>query len=148
MDNKALKIALWLTNLFFVALGICAVALPWAVTWYVETMGRSQKLPAIIMVTCYPCLPFAAGILLYLRRIIKNILVDDLFHLDNMIYFNRIALFCIVISVITLIAGRFYLPFLIVGVAFAFFAFLTFVFKTVFYHIACKIDNENENLDQ
>ncbi len=142
MLEKSLKIALWLTNIFILLLAICAVALPWAVTWYVETMGRSQKLPAIIMVTCYPCVPFAGGILLYLRRIIKNISADMLFHLDNVIYFKRISLFCLIISVITLIAGRFYLPFLIVGIAFAFFAFLTYVYKTVFLHIAEQIDKK------
>ncbi len=146
MSEKALKTALWLTNIFAVLLAFCAVALPWAVTWYVETMGRSQKLPAIIMVTCYPCVPFAGAILLYLRRIIKNISNDMLFHLDNVIYFTRIALFCLIISVITLIAGRFYLPFLIVGIAFAFFAFLTFVYKTVYCKIAQEIDKDKTDL--
>ena len=144
MDRKMLKIALWITNIFTLLLIICAIALPWAVTWYVETMGRSQKLPAIVMVTCYPCVPFAGGILLYIRRIIKNITPDMLFHMDNLIYFNRISLFCVAISVITLIGGNFYLPFLIVGVAFAFFSFITYVFKTVFYHIAKVIDQEDE----
>ncbi len=142
MNEKALKTALVLTNVFAVLLAVAAVGLPWGVTWYVETMGRSAKLPAIIMVTCYPCVPFAGAILLYLRRIIKNVSKDMLFHLDNIIYFNRISLFCLVISVITLIAGKFYLPFLIVGVAFAFFAFLTFIFKTVYYHIASVIDEK------
>ena len=144
MEKKALKTALILTNVFAVLLVVAAVGLPWGVTWYVETMGRSAKLPAIIMVTCYPCVPFAGGILLYLKRIIKNISAGMLFHLDNIIYFNRISLFCMIISVITLIAGRFYLPFLIVGVAFAFFAFLTYVFKIVFYHIATELDKETD----
>ena len=113
MNSKLLKVAYWLTNIFIFLLIICAVALPWAVTWYVETMGRSQKLPAIVMVTCYPCVPFAGGILLYIRRIIRNISTDMLFHLDNVIYFKRISLFCLVISLITLIGGGFYLPFFI-----------------------------------
>ena len=101
MNAKLLKVAYWLTNIFILVLIVCVVALPWAVTWYVEIMGRSQKLPAIIMVTCYPCVPFAAAILLYIRRIIKNISTDMLFHLDNVIYFKRISLFCLVISLIT-----------------------------------------------
>ena len=142
LDKKALTIAIWLINIFGVLLVGFAVALPWAVTWYVETMGRSQTLPAIIMVTCYPCVPFVAGILLYLRRIIRNILKDMLFHLDNVTYFNRISIFCIFISVITFIGGKFYLPFLIVGTTFCFFSFLTFVYKTVFLHIAKEIDKE------
>ncbi len=145
MEKKALTITIWLINIFTVILAVCTVALPWAVTWYVETMGRSQTLPAIIMVTCYPCVPFAGGILFYLRRIIKGISRDMLFHLSNIIYFNRIALFCLVISIITLIAGKFYLPFLIVGVAFFFFAFLTYVYKIIFLHIAKEMD---KSIDQ
>ena len=144
MLNKTLKTALWLTNTFIVLLAVCAVGLPWAVTWYVETMGRAQKLPAIIMVVCYPCVPFAGGILFYIKRIIKNLATDNIFHLNSIIYFNRIALFCLIISVITLIGGRFYLPFLIVGVAFAFFAFLAFVFKTAYYYVAKEIDKDLE----
>ena len=145
MNSKLLKVAYWLTNIFVFLLIVCAVALPWAVTWYVETMGRSQKLPAIIMVTCYPCVPFAAAILLYIRRIIKNVSTDMLFHLDNVIYFKRISLFCLVISLITLIGGRFYLPFFIVGIAFAFFAFTTYVFMAVYYHIAKQIDQDSKD---
>ena len=143
-DNKILKISYLLTNIFIVLLVVCTVALPWMVTWYVETMGRSEKLPAIIMVTCYPCVPFAGAILFCLRRLIKNISKDMLFHTDSVGYFTKISIFCLVISVITIIAGRFYLPFLIMGISFAFFALLVFVFKTVFFHIATEVD---KNLD-
>ena len=139
-DNKVLKISYFLTDIFIVLLVVCTVSLPWIVTWYVETMGRSQKLPAIIMVTCYPCVPFAGAILLYLRRLIKNISKDMLFHKDSIGYFGKISAFCLVISIITIIAGRFYLPFLIMGISFAFFSLLVFVFRTVFSHIAAVVD--------
>ncbi len=144
MDKKALTLAIWLTNIFGLLLVAFAVALPWAVTWYVETMGRSHTLPAIVMVTCYPCVPFAAGTLLYIRRIIKSILKEHLFQIDNVVYFNRISLFCIAIAIITFIGGNFYLPFLIVGTTFSFISFLTFVFKLVFYHIAIATNKDNE----
>ena len=148
MDKKALRLAIWLTNIFGVLLVTFAVALPWAVTWYVETMGRSHTLPAVIMVTCYPCVPFAAGILLYIRRIVKSILKEHLFQIDNVVYFNRISIFCIAIAIITFIGGNFYLPFLIVGTTFSFISFLTFVFKTVFYHVAKKTNNNSEKTEK
>ena len=145
MDKtKALKLSLLLTNIFIILLGVCTIALPWMVTWYVETMGKSPKLPAVIMVTCYPCVPFAAAILMYLRRMIKNIGRDMLFHTDTVSCFTRISTFCLFIAIITVIAGKFYLPFFIVGVAFAFFSLLVFVFKTVFAHIAAEVDKESE----
>lgn len=148
MKNKALKLSIIFTNIFILLLAICAVALPWMVTWYVETMGRSPKLPAIIMVTCYPCVPLAGAILIYLRRMLKNISKDMLFHTDTVSCFTRISTFCLLISAVTLIAGRFYLPFFIVGVAFAFFALLVFVFKTVFAQIAEKVDSTPDLNDQ
>ena len=148
MDKKALRLAIWLTNIFGVLLVTFAVALPWAVTWYVETMGSSQTLPAVIMVTCYPCVPFAAGILLYIRRIVKSIIKEHLFQIDNVVYFNRISIFCIAIAIITFIGGNFYLPFIIVGTTFSFISFLTFVFKTVFYHVAIKTNNDSENTEK
>lgn len=138
--EKALKLSLLITNIFIVLLGICTIVLPWLVTWYVETMGKSPKLPAVIMVTCYPCVPFAAAILMYLRRMLKNISRDMLFHNDTVSCFTRISTFCLCIAAITIIAGKFYLPFFIVGIAFLFFSLLVFVFKTVFAHIAAEID--------
>ena len=148
MNKKPLIIAICLTNLFGILLVTFAIALPWAVTWYVETMGRAQTLPAVIMVTCYPCVPFAAGILLYIRRIIKSILKKHLFQIDNVVYFNRISLFCIAIAIITFIGGNYYLPFLIVGTTFSFISFLTFVFKTVFYHIAMSTKPDTEDTEK
>lgn len=144
MKNKALKISMWCTNIALLLLIIFTVGLPWMVTWYVETMGRSPKLPAIIMVTCYPCVPFVAALLLNLRKLLQNISKDLLFHSNNVIYFKRITIFSIAISVITLIAGRFYLPFYIVGVSFAFFALMVFVFKTIFSAVAYEVDKKSE----
>ncbi len=132
MNKKALNIAYFSTHLFLFLLAVCTVALPWMVTWYVETMGRSQKLPTVIMVTCYPCVPFAGMVLLSLRRLIKNIIKGELFTRDSVKSFERISLFCLVIAAITVVAGNFYLPFFIVGVAFAFFSLLIYIFKIIF----------------
>lgn len=127
-----LKLALVFTHIFFwLIIGFAAV-LPWGVTWYVETMGRSQSLPTTIMLTCYPCAPFAAATVICLRRLIKNALADNLFHKSSVRYLGFISAFCLVISVITLIAGRFYLPFYIVAGTFAFVSLLTFGLKNIF----------------
>lgn len=139
MQNKALKISLIVTNIFILLLIVAAVSLPWIVTWYVETMGRSQNLSAVVMVTCYPCVPFAMAILICLRRILRNIANDKLFDTDTQIAFSRISVFCLVISVITLIAGKFYMPFFIFGLAFAFFSLLVYVFKNVFSLTAARV---------
>lgn len=133
MDKiKSVKLSIAFTHIFFWLLVIFAVALPWAVTWYVETMGRSQTLPTTIMVTCYPCVPFAAAALICLRRLLKNVLAGNLFHHSSTRYLGFISAFCLTIAVITVIAGRFYLPFYIVATTFAFLSLLTFALKNAF----------------
>ncbi|MGI6279123.1 MAG: DUF2975 domain-containing protein [Acutalibacteraceae bacterium] len=145
-ECKSLKLALILTDIFFCLLIIATVALPWMVTWYVETMGRSPKLPAIIMVTCYPCVPFAGATLIQLRRIIKNVRSNHFFTNSNVTYLNRISIYCLVIAGITIIGGRFYLPFFIVGIAFAFFSLMVFSMKCVFKSICEQCaDTDGEN---
>lgn len=101
------------------------------VTWYVETMHRSQSLPATVLVTCYPCVPFAAAALLLLRRLIKAVSEKGIFSEAVTDCLWKITVCCIAISVITLIAGKFYFPFLIVGATFAFLALLVFSFRSI-----------------
>lgn len=136
MNNyKCIKLSIIITNIFLIVLFFFAIALPWLVTWYVETMKRSATLAATVMVTCYPCVPFAAACLLLTRKLLKNALAKKLFSENSTLCLRRLSACCIVISAITLIAGKFYLPFLIVGAAFAFISLLTFSLKCIFSEV-------------
>lgn len=130
--SKTLKIALALTYIFLFLLIVVAIALPMLVTWYVEIKGRHASLPTTILVTCYPCAPFTAAILIYVKNLIKNALQDNILDESSVGYLKRISLCSLVISLITLFAGRYYLPFYIVGATFAFLALLVFAFRGIF----------------
>ncbi len=132
MDNKYIKASIILTNIFLVILFLFTVTLPFLVTWYADIMGRSSTLATTVMVTCYPCGPFAATLLWKLRKLLKNALEDNLFSKSSLEHIKKIALCCIVIAVITLIGGNFYLPFLIVGATFSFLSLLLFALRSVF----------------
>ena len=136
--KKALKLCLILTDIFICALIIVAILLPLGVSWYVEVMHRSQSLPATIMVTCYPCAPILGIALVQLRKIIKRISADNIFCSDNSLGFKIIAACCLVIAVITLIAGRFYLPFYNVGGTFIFLALVAYTMRAVFLTLSDK----------
>ena len=136
--QKALRLCLILTDIFVCTLVILAVLLPFCVSWYVEVMHRSQSLPATIMVTCYPCAPILGIALVQLRKIIKRISADNIFCSDNSLGFKIIAACCLVIAVITLIAGRFYLPFYIVGGTFIFLALVAYTMRAVFLTLSDK----------
>lgn len=141
-NNKSLRIAHIITDLFFALLIILAVALPFLVTWYVEYKGRSESLFTTILVTCYPCVPFLGASLLYLRRLIKNARNDNTFSQSSVRCLKNISACFFIIALITLVAGRFYLPFYIVGITFAFLSVLLFAMKAIFASVIEKDKTE------
>ncbi len=108
-----------------------AVMLPWLVTWYVQIFNRHESLATTIMVTCYPCAPFTAIILMALRKILKNIEQNKKDSIQNIKLLRYMSICCIIISLITFIAGKYYLPFFIVGATFFFLAVIIFAFKSI-----------------
>ena len=125
---NTIKFSLILTDTFITLLVLFALTLPFLVTWYVEYSHRLEDLATTIMVTCYPCAPFATFSLVYLRKLLKNIGDNHPESPDNVKYLKYMCICCIIISAITLIAGRFYLPFFIVSVTFLFLTLLIFSF--------------------
>ena len=130
-NNKSLKSAIILTDVFICILFILVVSLPMLVTWYVEIKGRSPSLPTTILVTCYPCAPFTGLSLLCLRKLLKNALLDEIFSVSSIRCLKYMSIACALIALITLIAGRYYLPFYIVGATFAFISLIAFGFMGV-----------------
>ncbi len=126
-----IKLSILLTTIFLIILIGFAVMLPWLVTWYVQIAGRHESLATTMMVTCYPCAPFTAIVLLTLRKLLKNIDNKNLDKNQNAKLLKYMAISCIIIAVITLIAGRYYLPFYIVAATFLFLALIIFAFRSV-----------------
>ncbi len=132
MNKNYIKISIILTNIFLVILFLFTVTLPFLITWYAEVMQRSSTLATTVMVTCYPCVPFAATTLITLRKLLKTALNGSIFSNESVVYLKNIAICCIVIAVITLIGGNFYLPFLIVGATFSFLSLLLYALRGIF----------------
>lgn len=143
--EKSVKLCIILTDIFLALLAAIVIFLPFGVSWYVEVNGRSPSLPATIMVTCYPCAPFLGIALFSLRKILKRVQSGVVFDEKNTRSIRRITLTCLAISVITLIAGRFYLPFYIVGGTFAFLALITYALKAVFTELYEKHHEADTN---
>ena len=136
---NSIKFSIMLTDIFFILLIILTAMLPLLVTWYVETTGRLESLATTIMTTCYPCAPFTGLTLFYLKKILKNIEKKDCQNPKNIKYFMYMGICCIIIAFITLIAGKFYLPFFLVAATFLFISLLIFVFRNIFISLfKCK----------
>ena len=84
------------------------------------------------MLTCYPCLPFAAAILISLRRILKNVLSGLILGDKNLKLLNAAAISSFAITAITVAAGRQYKPFYIIAFAAAALGLVFFVVKSLF----------------
>lgn len=134
MDKvKSIKIAIVVTAVFMALLGVFIVCLPWMVTWYVETMGRSAKLAATVLVSCYTCAPFAGCALFFLRKLLKNVLNIGLLNEMNFSLLKKITICCLIISCVTVVAGKFYMPFFLVSATFVFVALLLFGLRAALY---------------
>jgi hypothetical protein len=130
-----IKLSIILTTIFLAVLIAFAVMLPWLVTWYVQIAGRHESLATTMLVTCYPCAPFTAIVLLNLRKLLKNI-DQKIFNKDqNLKLLKYMAISCVIISAITLIAGRYYLPFYIVAATFLFLALIIFAFRSITFEL-------------
>lgn len=125
------KIAITVTTVFLIVLIAFAVMLPWLVTWYVQLAGRHESLATTMMVTCYPCAPFTAIVLLTLRKLLKNIDAKNFTKTENSKLLKYMSISCLIIAGITLIAGRYYLPFYIVAATFMFLSLIIYAFKSV-----------------
>lgn len=126
-----IKLAITVTTVFLAVLIAFSVMLPWLVTWYVQIAQRHETLVTTIMVTCYPCAPFAAIILLTLRKLLKNLDIKNYNKVENSKLLKYMSISCIIIALITLIAGRYYLPFYIVAATFMFLSLIIYAFKSV-----------------
>lgn len=133
--SNTIKFSIMLTEIFILLLIILAASLPFLTTWYLEHFSRLESLATTIMVTCYPCAPFTGLILFYLRRVLKKIDKGDYQNPDNIKHLKYMAICCIIIAGITLVAGRFYLPFFLVAGTFMFLALIIFVFRNIFMKI-------------
>ena len=141
--TKSARLTLCLTFFILIAVAAAAATLPWLTDWYIRKTGRKEELRTVIMTVCYICLPAALAALYSLIRLLKNILDGEIFIQGNVLHLRLLSWCCGAVSLITLAAGYFYLPFYLVGLAAIFFTLILRVIKNVFA-AAIEIKTENE----
>ncbi len=141
--EKSAKLSLYLTDAILVLIAAMAVCLPRLVGWYVAVTSRHAHMQTTIITVCYVCLPAVLILLYSLRRLLKNIMKQKIFISQNVRWLRTLSWCCVAVSIITLVAGYFYLPFYIVGIAAGFFSLILRIIKNVF-NAAIDIKAENE----
>lgn len=140
--KRSAKISLAVTYLFMVMLAAMTVSLPFITMWYVETMGRPKDLATTVMLTCYPCVPFAAVALASLRKFLINIIKENVFDMQNVAMLSRISNCCFVAAAVMLVAGFFYMPFYIASASAATCALVARAVKNMLHTIIVKKEEE------
>ena len=141
--TKSARLTLCLTFFILIAVAAAVATLPWLTDSYIRKTGRKEELRTVIMTVCYICLPAALAALYSLIRLLKNILDGEIFIQGNVLHLRLLSWYCGAVSLITLAAGYFYLPFYLVGLAAIFFTLILRVIKNVFA-AAIEIKTENE----
>ena len=141
--KKSLTFSLIVVYISIVALLSLAVALPWLVTWLVEVKHKNAGLPALIMLTCYPCLPFSIYALLNIKKVIKSCLSGLVFGDSNIASLKKVCLCSLAVAVITFVSAFFYPPFYVISLACAGCALSIKVTKDLF---AAELEKRREEL--
>lgn len=141
--KKSVKLTLVVINISIIILFALAVTLPWIITWYTEVRHKDAGLPAVVMLTCYPCLPFAAVALFSIRRLLKNILNGLVFGDRNLTVLRTVSVCCAGGAAITFVAGFYYMPFFVVSIAAGGCAIIVKVIKDVF---AAELQSRREKM--
>lgn len=149
-SEKSVKVSIAVCIFLFVVLGVLVFLAPFLFELYLtayrgfapegEALAMLKK---VFMLVFYPCGVFAAVILSSLLSLLHNIKSGDIFTLKNVRYLRTVSLCCFAISVITLVGGFFYMPFLVVAFAGAFVGLMLRVLKNVM-QTASEMREEND----
>lgn len=141
--NHSLSLSIWCTRLAMAFVVLCAVMSSHIVAWYIQAAGRSPQLQRPILLALLISVIPAMGALFLLYRLLLNIRAERVFVDENVTLLRRISWFCFLAAIIMLASARFYLVFLLVGVACAFMGLILRVVKNVFQQ-AVILKSENE----
>ncbi|MDD4583649.1 MAG: DUF2975 domain-containing protein [Eubacteriales bacterium] len=108
-----------------------------------EYTAKSPEIVFSLLVTIYVCCIPALIALFCLDRLLANIKKGEVFIQKNVKYLRLISWCCFAVSIILALSGFYYILFLMIAVAAAFFGLILRVVKNVIEQ-AMIIKNENE----
>lgn len=148
--RRSVTLSLWVCFLVSAVLIAGLFVGPWAVKmWLHHYRGLKEngavmlRMLTLFKACFYPCAGLGLVTLYSLIRLLLNIKKDSIFIMPNVQYLRRISWCCIVVSLITLVAGVFYIPYVFISVAAGFMGLMLRVVKNVMEN-AVQLKEENE----
>lgn len=133
-------ITLWMLGGVLIALAFTAPPLTKA---FIERFNRPQSIYIPIVTTFYCIFPFAAGVIVCLSGLLRNIIGGDVFITANVKLLRAISILLFFATLIFAVAGYFYMPFFLLAVCAAFIVLIVRVVKNCFA-AAVLIKDEND----
>ena len=141
-DRSAL-VSLITVAAFSVLLIVLAFTAPMLAKGFIGRFHRPETIYLPILVTFYSILPFAAGVLLCLWKLLGNILHGQVFIPLNTRLLRILSILIFFATLIFIAAGHFYMPFLLLAVCAAFMVLIVRVVKNCFA-AAVLLKDEND----
>lgn len=141
--SKSVAVSSVCTRLVIAAVICAAVTAPYLVKSYVVFAVKDPDIINPLLVTIYACTVPGLVAMFSLDRLLANIKKKDVFISKNVKYLRVISWCSFAVSAILLVSGSYYLLFLLIAVAAAFFGLILRVVKNVIEQ-AVVIKNEND----
>ncbi len=129
---RSILLSFILVRVLFLLAVASIFTLPWLVDVYINFSRKDTGISTPLLVTLYSCLVPAFGVLICLDRILLNIRKGLVFVSQNVQYLRILSWCCCAVSLICLLSGYYYVLFLLIGFAAAFFGLILRVLKNVF----------------
>lgn len=124
-------------------LAFLAFSAPRLAYLFVETFDRPRTIVTPILVTFYTILPFAAGVLVSMWKLLCNILAGEVFLPVNVTLLRVVGILLLCATLIFAVAGYWYMPFYLLAVCAAFITLIVRVVKNCFA-AAVVLKDEND----
>lgn len=141
-SEKSTKLTLYITYTLMVLLGILTVVAVPGARWFFGRFALESTIK-IILVAFYASCPAGWLALIFIMKILKNILSGDVFTHKTVSYLRYLSWCCCFVALVAGVCAIFYLPLAIFTLASAFMALILRVLKNVMAK-ATEIKSENE----
>ncbi len=141
-SEKSTKLTLFITYAFMALLAVLmVVAIPGA-RWFFGDIVRQSTI-RVMLTAFYVCCPAGWLALIFIMKILRNILAETVFTAKTVAYLRYLSWCCAFVAIAAAVCGIFYMPLFIFAFGAAFMTLILRVLKNVMAK-ATEIKSENE----
>ena len=142
MKHRTVTLTIGFVVFFMLLLSALLFLAPWLIRIYLNYRAMPKELGTVILAAFYTCCPPAAVALGCMFRLLANIRKNQAFCAANPRLMTWICLCCLMVTVVTAVAGYWYPPLLFVAGAMLFIFLIVRVVRSCFV-AAIELKEEN-----